>query len=722
MSPGRRDVIQRKALDEQEPEGMAGGLIVDDEARSLAAGQMRKSEFLAALRMDACAAADEAMAESGRSTAACPYVERMIASYARRDARHLERAIQKYVPVVAVASRAADYLPLVSAKVARGARTWAQTGRLPEDVPAEMRGAAMGGGLLGALAAGLSGMVSAIGSLFTKGDGGPQADGVDRAALGDRMGAGRPIEGATRSRMEDAFGHSFGAVRIHADAPAAELSRDFHARAFTLGSHVAFGRGEYRPGEPAGDALLAHELAHVVQQGGGATPGGAAAAEQAQRAEIAPGGTPLEADADRAAAEVVTSLYAPPKGRRTKRGGPRLASGPSLQRCNTTPTEPPKQDAKPGAKPPEAKKDEAKKPEAQEAQAEAKPKEPEPQIDWTTALPEAKAATPGVRKEGVKEAQGPLTDFKIDTSTDAKGTPTFSYRTDVGAFTQTDDAAFPNAKKAAAQVEAAREHVRKNMARTFVRINERTAAGPMAGYERSARVMAGADAQKQASQAEKDADASYAEWLKKSKTSGELAAFSSFEGDPASMQGSDKANLTWGPGVAASGGGLQRLMKEVIDKSPEAKQAFFDVGISMVQKTEVQRWDWQFQVVDTEKKWRLVSTDAELYIRSKPELLAVFVNIAQGYTKDLTTPSNALREVYLKAISARVPRSGKVWKSNVAKLMASRGVHSGSFGWDAFDENMSPAQVRAVLLTKMSEKLVDQIQESAGGGKPAKKP
>lgn len=105
-------------------------------------------------------------------------------------------------------------------------------------------------------------------------------------------------------------------------------------------------------------------------------------------------------------------------------------------------------------------------------------------------------------------------------------------------------------------------------------------------------------------------------------------------------------------------------------------------------------------------------------MRPSPELLAMFVNIAQGYTSDLTSPSDSLREIYLKAISARVPRSDKVWTSKVAKLMAQRGVHSGSFGWGDFNETMSPAQVRAILLTKLSEKMVDQIQESAGGGKP----
>ena len=76
-------------------------------------------------------------------------------------------------------------------------------------------------------------------------------------------------------------------VRLHDDPAAARLTRSLGARALAVGEHVAFGPNEYEPGTPVGDALIAHELAHVVQQGAaggpaaiarlvdGRTPGGA---------------------------------------------------------------------------------------------------------------------------------------------------------------------------------------------------------------------------------------------------------------------------------------------------------------------------------------------------------------------------------------------------------------------------------------------------------------
>jgi hypothetical protein len=67
--------------------------------------------------------------------------------------------------------------------------------------------------------------------------------------------------------MEQRFGLDFSAVRIHADRPAAELSGQLQARAFTAGNHIYFNRGQYRPDQPEGRRLLAHELAHTAQQG-----------------------------------------------------------------------------------------------------------------------------------------------------------------------------------------------------------------------------------------------------------------------------------------------------------------------------------------------------------------------------------------------------------------------------------------------------------------------
>lgn len=68
--------------------------------------------------------------------------------------------------------------------------------------------------------------------------------------------------------MSTRFGTDFSGVRVHADREAARLSRAFGARAFTVGSHVYFGAGEYSPGHERGLHLLAHELTHVIQQEG----------------------------------------------------------------------------------------------------------------------------------------------------------------------------------------------------------------------------------------------------------------------------------------------------------------------------------------------------------------------------------------------------------------------------------------------------------------------
>jgi hypothetical protein len=66
--------------------------------------------------------------------------------------------------------------------------------------------------------------------------------------------------------MENAYGHGFADVRVHTDSAADDAARMLRAHAFTTGSDLYFGRGNYRPDDPSGRRLLAHELAHVVQQ------------------------------------------------------------------------------------------------------------------------------------------------------------------------------------------------------------------------------------------------------------------------------------------------------------------------------------------------------------------------------------------------------------------------------------------------------------------------
>lgn len=86
----------------------------------------------------------------------------------------------------------------------------------------------------------------------------------------DALGPGRPLDSATHAFFEPRFGADFSQVRIHTDAKAAESARAVNALAYTVGRHLVFGAGQYAPGTSRGQRLLAHELVHVMQQGGGA--------------------------------------------------------------------------------------------------------------------------------------------------------------------------------------------------------------------------------------------------------------------------------------------------------------------------------------------------------------------------------------------------------------------------------------------------------------------
>lgn len=98
--------------------------------------------------------------------------------------------------------------------------------------------------------------------------------------------SGRPLDAATRARMESGFGHTFANVRVHAGDEAAQATRNIGARAFTSGPDIFFGRGEYQPQNPDGSRLVAHELAHVLQQKQGGRWAGQAGVLAVQRNAI----------------------------------------------------------------------------------------------------------------------------------------------------------------------------------------------------------------------------------------------------------------------------------------------------------------------------------------------------------------------------------------------------------------------------------------------------
>src|SRR5437773_415408 len=85
----------------------------------------------ARLPIASCAAADEQLARAGRDTQGCPYIERAIGYYAARSAAQLERAIRKFAPGAGGTRSAGELIPLVSARMARGVRSWVETGQIP---------------------------------------------------------------------------------------------------------------------------------------------------------------------------------------------------------------------------------------------------------------------------------------------------------------------------------------------------------------------------------------------------------------------------------------------------------------------------------------------------------------------------------------------------------------------------------------------------------------
>ena len=101
-----------------------------------------------------------------------------------------------------------------------------------------------------------------------RGDGGLEAGSEIESRLAAQKGAGQPLPGSVRDFMEPRFGADFSGVRLHSGGEAAQMNADLRAQAFTHGQDIYLGAGAEAPGSKAGNLLLAHELAHTIQQTG----------------------------------------------------------------------------------------------------------------------------------------------------------------------------------------------------------------------------------------------------------------------------------------------------------------------------------------------------------------------------------------------------------------------------------------------------------------------
>jgi hypothetical protein len=283
----------------------AGGLIVEDSVTDPAPDQMRKSDFLTQLRPAVVSAATDGSDDPAGANA---QIEDRLNYYSDQDATALESDIRQYAQEAANAGTAMDYIPVVAEAV----RDAISSGNTPSP-PADAAGPRLSGSDFGLVG-------------FKRNEPGP-APGSPRA-IQRRLGRGAPLEGGLRTRMESAFGYDFSRVRVHNDHGAAKVSSSLKARAFTVGEHVAFGSNEYRPGTLTGDALIAHELAHVVQQDGGAPA--------AQTQSMNAGQDALEEEADMSAIRAIASMWGSAKallGNLAQNATPALKSGLGLSRC-----------------------------------------------------------------------------------------------------------------------------------------------------------------------------------------------------------------------------------------------------------------------------------------------------------------------------------------------------------------------------------------------------
>ncbi|WP_058086440.1 eCIS core domain-containing protein [Aquabacterium parvum] len=121
-----------------------------------------------------------------------------------------------------------------------------------------------------------------------EGQGDAAVDGPTTARIQASRGGGQPLSVPLRRFMEPRFGADFSRVRIHTDGQAQRLSQRLNAKAFTTGRDIYFNAGQYAPDTAEGRELIAHELAHTIQQG--ESPRAAV-----QRSELSPAGpTPAE--------------------------------------------------------------------------------------------------------------------------------------------------------------------------------------------------------------------------------------------------------------------------------------------------------------------------------------------------------------------------------------------------------------------------------------------
>lgn len=216
--------------------------LVVDGARTLV-GQMQKEAFLGHLQQQIVSAANATLGRLASATA-CPYIEKAFEKYRALPAAQGLAMLYRWVPATRNTSTAEEMIPLVLERVRDGITHWMARGTLPADLAAADP----------ALAA------QAQNTAVAKGAGLGSLDDVEA-----KLGTGDAVDARVAGRM-GAAGVDVSHARVHRGPTAAGMAAEQNATAFAVGNNIVMGSGAPPAGTGLGDALLAHELAHVAQQ------------------------------------------------------------------------------------------------------------------------------------------------------------------------------------------------------------------------------------------------------------------------------------------------------------------------------------------------------------------------------------------------------------------------------------------------------------------------
>jgi hypothetical protein len=248
-------------------------------------GQLTKTELLDVLQKALIAMVDAEMGPLGRG-AACPYIQQWFAKNVLRSAAEIEQIARRFSGLKAPA-HARDYVEPVVARARVGLHKWKQGGVAA--IAGELAEAGLGASGGSAPPPGAVAMAPQVQKLEAPGGA------TTLGSLEGELGAGRPLDPGTASRMSSALGADVSGARIHTGPIAAGKAAQANATAFAVGQNVVMGGNAPAPGTLAGDALLAHELAHTAQQKR------AAEDPDAREQPIGEESAAAERDADRAA-------------------------------------------------------------------------------------------------------------------------------------------------------------------------------------------------------------------------------------------------------------------------------------------------------------------------------------------------------------------------------------------------------------------------------------